>query len=270
MTSHSNKVAIVTGSSRGIGRAVAWRLARDGFAVVVNYAGGAEEADALVGKIQAAGGRAISVQADVADSTAVSRLFDAAEAEFGGVDVLVNNAGVMMLKPIAESDDAFFDRQVAINLKGTFNGLREAALRLRDSGRIVNFSTSVVGTRLETYGVYAATKAAVETLTAILAKELRGRNITVNAVAPRPASAFRQQHFMSSDAAPAARPGAFQGGAEAPECPDALKAASVRRSSGSRPACDRGGPGARDGFAARLRHRRARSPRPGRGDRRWR
>jgi 3-oxoacyl-[acyl-carrier protein] reductase len=186
MTSHSNKVAIVTGSSRGIGRAVAWRLARDGFAVVVNYAGGAEEADALVGKIQAAGGRAISVQADVADSTAVSRLFDAAEAEFGGVDVLVNNAGVMMLKPIAESDDAFFDRQVAINLKGTFNGLREAALRLRDGGRIVNFSTSVVGTKLETYGVYAATKAAVETLTAILSKELRGRNITVNAVAPGP------------------------------------------------------------------------------------
>jgi 3-oxoacyl-[acyl-carrier protein] reductase len=186
MTSHSNKVAIVTGSSRGIGRAVAWRLARDGFAVVVNYAGGAEEADALVGKIQAAGGRAISVQADVADSTAVSRLFDAAEAEFGGVDVLVNNAGVMMLKPIAESDDAFFDRQVAINLNGTFNGLREAALRLRDGGRIVNFSTSVVGTKLETYGVYAATKAAVETLTAILSKELRGRNITVNAVAPGP------------------------------------------------------------------------------------
>ena len=114
------------------------------------------------------------------------RLFDSAEAAFGGVDVLVNNAGIMQLAKFADSDDALFDRQIAVNLKGTFNGLREAARRLRDGGRIVNVSTSVVGTRFETYGVYAATKAAVETMTAILAREMRGRSITVNAVAPGP------------------------------------------------------------------------------------
>jgi 3-oxoacyl-[acyl-carrier protein] reductase len=113
-------------------------------------------------------------------------MFDAAEAAFGGVDVLVNNAGIMKLAKIADSDDALFDQQIAVNLKGTFNALREAAKRLRDGGRVVNFSTSVVGTKLETYSIYAATKAAVETMTAILSKELRGRNITVNAVAPGP------------------------------------------------------------------------------------
>jgi 3-oxoacyl-[acyl-carrier protein] reductase len=113
-------------------------------------------------------------------------MFDAAEAAFGGVDVLVNNAGIMKLAKIADSDDALFDQQIAVNLKGTFNALREAAKRLRDGGRVVNFSTSVVGVKLETYGVYAATKAAVETLTAILSKELRGRSITVNAIAPGP------------------------------------------------------------------------------------
>jgi 3-oxoacyl-[acyl-carrier protein] reductase len=183
---NSNKTAIVTGASRGIGAAVAERLAADGFAVVVNYAGSEAAATALVRKIEGKGGRALSVQADVSDPGAVKRLFDAAEGKFGGVDVLVNNAGVMMLKSIGESDDALFDRQIAINLKGTFNGLREAARRMRKGGRIVNFSTSVVGLKLENYGVYAATKAAVETLTAILAKELRGRSVTVNAVAPGP------------------------------------------------------------------------------------
>jgi 3-oxoacyl-[acyl-carrier protein] reductase len=113
-------------------------------------------------------------------------MFDAAEKEFGGVDVLVNNAGLMTLSSIATTDDATFDRLVAVNLKGTFNGLREAAKRLRSGGRIINFSTSVIGTRLETYGIYAATKSAIETLTAILSKELRGRSITVNAIAPGP------------------------------------------------------------------------------------
>ena len=186
MTTQPNKVAIVTGASRGIGAAVARRLARDGFTVAVNYANGEAAALALVREIEAAGGRAITARADVADPVAVSRMFDAAEAAFGGVDVLVNNAGIMPLKPIADSDDAFFDRLIAVNLKGTFNGLREAARRLRNGGRIVNFSTSVIGLRLETYGVYAATKSAVETLTAILSKELRGRSITVNAIAPGP------------------------------------------------------------------------------------
>jgi len=184
--STSQKVAIVTGASRGIGAAIAERLAQDGFTVAINFAGKAAEANQLVGKIEAAGGRAIAAQADVSDPAAVARLFDAAEAAFGGVDVLVNNAGIMKLASLADSDDALFDSQIAINLKGTFNTLRQAARRLRDGGRIINLSTSVVGLKLENYGVYAATKAAVETMTAILSKELRGRSITVNAVAPGP------------------------------------------------------------------------------------
>jgi 3-oxoacyl-[acyl-carrier protein] reductase len=186
MTNQSSKVAIVTGASRGIGAAVAERLGRDGFTVIVNYSGNAAPAEALARKIEAAGGRALSAKADVSDAQAVRGMFDAAEAAFGGVDVLVNNAGIMKLSKIADADDASFDQQIAVNLKGTFNTLREAAKRLRDGGRIVNFSTSVVGTKLETYGVYVATKAAVEALTPILAKELRGRSISVNAVAPGP------------------------------------------------------------------------------------
>ena len=186
MASETSKVAIVTGASRGIGAAVAERLATDGFVVVINYSGDTRSAEALARKIEGKGGRALTAKADVSDPKAVRGMFDAAEAAFGGVDVLVNNAGIMKLAKIADSDDALFDRQVAINLKGSFNVMREAAKRLRDAGRIVNFSTSVVGTRLETYGIYAATKAAIETLTAILAKELRGRSITVNAVAPGP------------------------------------------------------------------------------------
>jgi len=128
----------------------------------------------------------MAVRADVSDGAAVRAMFDQTEKIFGGVDVLGNNAGIMKLAKIAESDDALFDQQIAVNLKGSFNTMREAAGRMRDGGRIVNFSTSVVGTKLETYSVYAATKAAVETMTAILAKEMRGRSITVNAVAPGP------------------------------------------------------------------------------------
>jgi 3-oxoacyl-[acyl-carrier protein] reductase len=180
------KIAIVTGASRGIGAAVAERLAKDGFSLIVNYAGNEAEASAVVNKIKAAGGRAITAQADVSKPAEVARMFDAAEKEFGGVDVLVNNAGIMNLASIATTDDAMFDRTVAVNLKGTFNALREAAKRLRNAGRIINFSTSVVGTKMETYGIYAASKAAVEILTAILSKELRGRSITVNAIAPGP------------------------------------------------------------------------------------
>jgi 3-oxoacyl-[acyl-carrier protein] reductase len=186
MTDKTSRVAIVTGASRGIGAAVAERLAADGFTVVVNYSGDVKSAEAVVTKIEAKGGRALAVKADVSDPGAVRGLFDAAERTFGGVDVLINNAGIMKLARIADGDDALFDQQIAINLKGSFNTMREAAKRLRDGGRIVNFSTSVVGTKLETYGVYAATKAAIETMTAILSKEMRGRNITVNAVAPGP------------------------------------------------------------------------------------
>lgn len=184
--SGTNQVAIVTGASRGIGAAVAERLASDGFTVVINYAGDAAPAESLARKLESKGGRALTAKADVSDAQAVRGMFDAAEAAFGSVDVLVNNAGIMKLAPLAESDDALFDSQIAVNLKGTFNTLREAGKRLRSGGRIINFSSSVVGLLQPTYGVYAATKAAVEAMTSVLAKELRGRSITVNAVAPGP------------------------------------------------------------------------------------
>ena len=180
------RCAIVTGSSKGIGAAVAKRLARDGLAVVVNYSRGAAAADALAAEIGAAGGTAIAVAADVSEPAAVATLFDRATDAFGGVDVLVNNAGIMKLRPLAETDDAMFDQHVAVNLKGTFNGLREAARRMRDGGRIVSFSSSVVGLYQPTYAAYAATKAAVEAMSHILAKELGRRGITVNVVAPGP------------------------------------------------------------------------------------
>lgn len=186
MNNANKQVAIVTGSSRGIGAAVAQRLAGDGFAVIVNYAGSAAAAEALAQQLLKQGGQALAVQADVSDPAAVRAMFDAAEQAFGGVDVLVNNAGIMLNASIAETDDAAFDRQIAINLKGSFNTLREAARRLRHGGRIVNFSSSVVGLLQPSYGVYAATKAGVEAMTSVLAKELRGKNITVNAVAPGP------------------------------------------------------------------------------------
>ncbi len=183
------RVAIVTGAARGIGAAVAKRLAADGVAVVVNYASSAAEAERVVADIAAAGGRAIAVQADVADPTQVAALFDAAETAFGGVDILVNNAGVMppgVPPALADTDDATFDTLFAINVKGTFNTLRLAATRLRQGGSIVNVSTSVIGLALPGYAVYAATKAAVETMTNIFAKELRGKAIRVNAIAPGP------------------------------------------------------------------------------------
>ena len=188
MSSNQNKVAIVTGSSRGIGAAIAKRLASDGMLVVVNYAGRAADADKVVQEIEAAGGAAIAVKADVSSPAEMTALFHAAEKAFGGVDVVVNNAGVMQpgLVPLADTDDALFDRLVSINLKGTFNALRLAAKKLREAGRIVNFSSSVVGLALPGYAVYAATKSAVETMTHLFAKELRGRGITVNAVAPGP------------------------------------------------------------------------------------
>lgn len=186
MQQSNAKVALVTGASRGIGMAVAERLARDGFKLIINYSENAAPAEELVRKLEGAGAQAIAVKADISDSRAVREMFDAAETAFGGVDVLVNNAGIMALASIAETDDASFDRQLAVNLKGTFNTLREAAKRLRGGGRIVNFSSTVVGLLMPTYGAYVATKAAVEGLTSVLAKELRGRNITVNAVAPGP------------------------------------------------------------------------------------
>ncbi|MRG54535.1 SDR family oxidoreductase [Phyllobacterium sp. SYP-B3895] len=186
MTHTDKRIAIVTGAARGIGAAVAERLANDGFAVVINYANSAREAEALAAKLSKAGQRAITVQADVAKAEEVRRMFDLVEAELGKVSVLVNNAGIMNVQPLAETSDAVFEQQFATNVQGTFNTMREAAGRMGDGDRIINFSTSVVGTNLPGYAVYAGTKAAVETFTRIFAKELRGRNITVNAVAPGP------------------------------------------------------------------------------------
>lgn len=186
MPANNDRVAIVTGASRGIGAAIARRLATDGFTVIVNYAGSKNAAEELAAEIIQSGGQAVTHQADVSDAAAVKRMFESAESAFGGIDVLVNNAGIMKLASVKDGDDSVFDSQISINLKGSIYTMREASQRLRDGGRIVNFSTSVVGLKLENYGVYAATKAAVETLTAILAKELRGRDITVNAVAPGP------------------------------------------------------------------------------------
>jgi 3-oxoacyl-[acyl-carrier protein] reductase len=186
MSSQEQKVAIITGAGRGIGAAIAERLAGDGIAVVVNYASSADAAEKLVAKIEAAGGRALAAQADVADPAQVARMFDSTSAALGGVDILVNNAGIMPLGALADVDDASFDKIVNINLKGSFNTMREAARRLRNGGRVVNFSSSVVGLYHPTYGVYAATKAAVQAMTIVMAKEMAGRNITVNCLAPGP------------------------------------------------------------------------------------
>ena len=182
----TKRAAIVTGASHGIGAAVAERLAQDGFSVAINYSGSEQPARELADRIVGAGGTAIAVKADVSDPVAVATLFDEAERAFGNINALVNNAGIMKLAPIAESDDDLFDSQIAVNLKGVFNCLREGARRVRDGGRIVSFSSSVVGLYQPTYGVYAATKAAVEAMTHVLAKELGNRKITVNAIAPGP------------------------------------------------------------------------------------
>ncbi|EGF26870.1 SDR family oxidoreductase [Rhodopirellula baltica] len=183
---NNNRGAIVTGGSRGIGAAIAERLASDGFSVVVNYANSSKAADELTQRITETGGLAQSFQADVSDSDAVEKLFDFATESFGGVDVLVNNAGVLKMQPLAETSDEDFARLVDINLKGCFHTMREAARRLRDGGRVINLSSSVIGLRMPNYGVYCATKAAVEAMSSVLANELRGRQITVNSVAPGP------------------------------------------------------------------------------------
>ena len=183
---NDTRTAIVTGASKGIGAALARRLAADGFRLIVNYASSAPEAHQVVAAIEAAGGAATAVGADVAGAAGVRALFDAAEAAYGPVDVLVNNAGVLKASPLADVTDEDYRRQLGINLDGTFHGMREGARRVRDGGRIINLSTSIVGTYLPSHGVYVATKAAVEALTRVLAKELGPRGITVNAVAPGP------------------------------------------------------------------------------------
>lgn len=180
------RVAIVTGASRGIGAAVAQRLANDGFAVAVNYASSSSEADALVAQLTAAGSSAIAVKADVANADDVRRMFETTEQQLGKVDVLINNAGVLKTLPLADTSDALYDQTFDINVRGTFNTLREAAARMNDGGRIVNFSSTTLALNMPGYAIYNGTKAAVEAFTHVFAKELRGRNITVNAVAPGP------------------------------------------------------------------------------------
>jgi 3-oxoacyl-[acyl-carrier protein] reductase len=182
----SKRVAIVTGGSRGIGRESAERLGRDGFAVVVNYAGNETEAKAAVDTITGGGGEALPFRADVAEVDQVAALFDAAESTFGGVDVVVHAAGTMYLAPVADIDFDALDRMHRTNVRGTFVVAQQAARRVREGGAIITFSTSVLGLRMPNYAPYAATKGAVEAITMILAKELRGRDITVNTVAPGP------------------------------------------------------------------------------------
>jgi 3-oxoacyl-[acyl-carrier protein] reductase len=183
----TQRVAIVTGGSRGIGRATVTRLAADGFAVAVVYGGSAAAADQAVEEVTAGGGRAVAVQADVADEQAVATLFDRTEREFGGVDVVVNAAGVMNdPTPLAETTLDEFDRVQRTNVRGAFVVSRQAARRVRDGGAIINFSSTVTRLQQPGYTAYAASKAAVDAMTLILARELRGRDITVNAVAPGP------------------------------------------------------------------------------------
>lgn len=185
-TTTARRVAIVTGGSRGIGREVALRLAAEGQAVVIAYAGNQTDADATVAQIAAEGGSALAVRADVADEKAVQALFDAAEQEFGGVDVVVNSAGLMILNTVADFDLDALDRMHRTNIRGTFVVNQQAARRLRDGGAVINVSSSQTRIASPTYAAYAASKGAVEAISLILARELRGRDITVNAVAPGP------------------------------------------------------------------------------------
>ena len=186
MTTLKNKVAIVTGSSKGIGAQIALTLAAAGAKTVINYANDDAAANNIVSQIKSAGGEAIVVQADVSNAEQVEAMFDATISAFGKPDILVNSAGIMINKPIAETTDEDFDRIFAINVKGTFNTLREAATKLNDGGRVVNLSSTTTRMMLPSYGTYCATKGAVDQLTRIFAKEVGARNITVNAVSPGP------------------------------------------------------------------------------------
>lgn len=182
----SPKTALITGASRGIGKAIAERLSQDGFNIIVNYAGNQEAATQVVQSIQAQGGKAIAVQADVADETAVRQLFDKALAMNGRLDVVVHNAGTMPMAKITPENIGEFDRVIQTNLRGAFLVLAHAAQSVSDGGRIIALSTSVIAKSFPAYGPYIASKAGVEGLVRVLANEVRGRNITVNAVAPGP------------------------------------------------------------------------------------
>jgi 3-oxoacyl-[acyl-carrier protein] reductase len=185
-TASTDRVAIITGGSGGIGRAIAERLGSDGMSVAIAYAGSPARADEAVAAVEDAGGKAFAVQGDVADVASVTSLFDAVEERWAGVDVVVHTAGIMLLSPLVDADLDVIDRMHRTNIRGTFVVCQQAARRVRKGGAIINFSSSVVKIALEGYTGYAATKGAVDAMTLILAKELRGRDITVNAVAPGP------------------------------------------------------------------------------------
>ena len=180
------KTAIVTGASRGIGREIARRLAADGFAVAVNYAGSAAHAEEIADEIRGAGGKAITIRANVGEESDVAHLFEQTKATLGRIDAVVHNAGIMLLSPIIKNDVELFDKVVAINLRGTFFVFAKAAQHVEDGGRIITLSSSVLAKSFPGYGAYIASKAGVEGLVRVLANELRGRNVTVNAVAPGP------------------------------------------------------------------------------------
>ena len=185
-TDSAPKSALVTGASRGIGKAIALRLAADGYAVAVNYAGNTAHAQDTVAAIEAAGGKAVAVQGDIADAADVAALFERTRQAFGRIDVVVNSAGVMNMAPIGPATLADFDRMIATNLRGAFLVMGQAAAELGEGGRIIALSTSVIARSFPGYGPYIAAKAGVEGLVRVLANELRGRGITVNAVAPGP------------------------------------------------------------------------------------